>query len=42
MLQAYQELATILLNYHIGHIVLSSMCVGVPVLLVWSGIRVAG
>ena len=37
MLQAYhQELATILLNYHIGRIVLGSMWLG------WSGIRVAG
>ena len=43
MLQAYrQELATILLNYHIGRIVLGSMCVGVSVWLGWSGIRVAG
>ena len=43
MLQAYhQELATILLNYHIGRIVLGSMCVGVSVCLGWSGIRVAG
>ena len=40
MLQAYQELATILLNYHIGRIVLGSMCVGVSVWLGWSGIRV--
>ena len=31
-----------LLNYHIGCIVLGSMCVGVSVLLGWSGIRVAG
>jgi len=30
-----------LLNYHIGRIVLASMCVGVSVWLVWSGIRVA-
>ena len=30
----YQELATILLNYHIGRIVLGSMCVGVSVWLV--------
>jgi len=37
----HQELATILLNYHIGRIVLGSMCVGVSVLLGWSGIRVA-
>ena len=42
VLQAYhQELATILLNYHIGRIVLGSMCVGVSVWFVWSGIRVA-
>jgi len=33
---------TILLNYHIGRIVLDSMCVGVSVWLGWSGIRVAG
>jgi len=31
-----------LLNYHIGRIVLGSMCVGVSVWLGWSGIRVAG
>ena len=37
-----QELATILLNYHIGRIVLGSMCVGVSVWVGWSGIRVAG
>jgi len=45
VLQAYihhQELATVLLNYHIGRIVLGSMCVGVSVWLGWSGIRVAG
>ena len=42
MLQAYQELATILLNYHISRIVLGSMCVGVSAWLGWSGIRVAG
>jgi len=42
VLQAYQELATILLNYHIIRIVLGSMCVGVSVWLGWSGIRVAG
>jgi len=36
----HQELATILLNYHIGRIVLGSMCVSVW--LRWSGIRVAG
>ena len=33
---------TIMLNYHIGRIVLGSMCVGVSVWLGWSGIRVAG
>ena len=33
---------TILLNYHIGRVVLGSMCVGVSVWLGWSGIRVAG
>jgi len=33
----HQELATVLLNYHIG-----SMCVGVSVWLGWSVIRVAG
>ena len=38
----HQEHATILLNYHIGRIVLGSMCVGVSVWLGWSGIRVAG
>ena len=38
----HQELATILLNYHIGRIVLVSMCVGVSLWLGWSGIRVAG
>jgi len=42
VLQAYQELATILLNHHIGRIVLGSMCVGVSVWLGWSGISVAG
>ena len=30
---------TLLLNYHIGRIVLGSMCVGVSVWLGWSGIR---
>ena len=38
----HQELATILFNYHIGRIVLGSMCVGVSVWLGWSGTRVAG
>jgi len=32
----------LLLNYHIGRIVLGSMCVGVSVWLGWSAIRVAG
>ena len=31
-----------LLNYHVGRIVLGSMCVGDSVRLGWSGIRVAG
>ena len=30
------------MNYHIGRIVLGSMCVGVSVWFGWSGIRVAG
>jgi hypothetical protein len=42
LIHHHQELATILLNYHIGHIVLGSMCVGDSVWLGWSGIRVAG
>ena len=33
---------TIPLYYHIGRIVLGSMCVEVSVWLGWSGIRVAG
>jgi len=33
---------TIVLNYHIGRLVLGSMCVGDLVFLGWSGIRVAG
>jgi len=32
----------VLLNYHIGGIVLGSLCVGVSVWLGWSGICVAG
>ena len=36
----HQELATVLFNYHIGRIVLGSMCVGVSVWLGWSGITV--
>jgi len=31
-----------MLNYHIGRIVLGSMCAGDSVWLGWSGIRVAG
>ena len=31
-----------LLNYHIGRIVLGSTCVGDSVWMGWSGIRVAG
>ena len=38
----HQALATILLNYHIGRIVLGSMCVGVSVWLAWGGVYVAG
>ena len=38
----HQGLGTILLNYHIGRIVLGWMCVGVSVWLGWSGMRVAG
>jgi len=41
-LKDHQGLATILLNYHIGRMVLGSMCVGVSVWLGWSGIRVTG
>ena len=38
----HQELATVLLNYHIGRFVLGSLCVGDLVRLGWSGVRVAG
>ena len=38
----HQELATKLLNYHIGHFVLGSLCVGDLVRLGLSSIRVAG
>jgi hypothetical protein len=38
----HQELATALLNYHIGRLVLSSLCVGALVWLVLSSVRVAG
>jgi len=35
-ISTHQELATILLNCHIGHAVLGSMCVGVSVWFVWN------
>ena len=38
----HQELATVLLNYHIGRLVLSSLCIGDLVRLVLSGVRFAG
>ena len=38
----HQELATVLLDHHIGRLVLSSLCVGDLVRLVLSGARVAG
>jgi len=38
----HQEFATIMLNYHVGRIVLGSMCVGDSVWLGWSGVSVAG
>jgi hypothetical protein len=37
----HQELATVLMNYHIGSLVLSSLCVGALVWLVLGGIRFA-
>ena len=37
----HQELATVLLNYHIGRLVLSSLCVEDLVRLVLGGFRVA-
>ena len=37
-----QELATVLMNYHIGRLVLSSLCVGALVRLVFGGVRFAG
>jgi len=37
-----QEFATILLNYHIGCIVLGLLCVGVRVRFGWGGIQAAG
>ena len=38
----HQELATVLLNYHIGRLVLSSLCVGDLVWLVLGGACFAG
>ena len=38
----HQELATVLLNYHIRRLVLSSLCVGDLVRLALSGARFAG
>jgi len=38
----HQELATVLLNYHIGRIVHGSLCVGDLVRLRLSSVRVAG
>ena len=38
----HQELATVLLNCHIGSFVLSSLCVGDLVRLGLSSVRVAG
>ena len=38
----YQELATVLLNYHIGRFVLGLLCVGDLVRLDLSSVRVAG
>ena len=38
----HRELATVLLNYHIGRLFLSSLCVGDLVRLVLSGVRFAG
>ena len=37
----HQELATVLLNYHIGRLVLGSLCVGDLVRLVLGGVRFA-
>ena len=37
-----RSFATVLLNYHIGRLVLSSLCVGDLVRLVLSGARIAG
>jgi len=37
-----QELATVLLYYHIGRLVLSSLCVGDLVWAVFGGVRFAG
>ena len=38
----HQELATVLMNYHIGRLVLSSLCVGDLVRLVLGGARFVG
>ena len=38
----HQQLATVLLNYHICRLVLSLLCVGDLVRLVLSGVRFAG
>jgi hypothetical protein len=38
----HQELAIVLLNYHIGHFVLSSLCLGDMVRFGLSSARVAG
>ena len=38
----YQELATVLMNYHIGRLVLSSLCVGTLVRLALGRVRFAG
>ena len=38
----HQELETVLLHYHIGRLVISSLCVGAFVRLVLGGARFAG
>jgi hypothetical protein len=38
----HQELATVLMNYHIGRLVLSSLCFGALVWLVLGGVHFAG
>ena len=37
----HQELATVVMNYHIGRLVLSSLCVGDLVRLILGGVRFA-